>query len=430
MKRISLKNQDGQSVTEFALVLPILAFLLFAVIQFGIVFNNWVQLTDATRAGARKGAVSRHLPSPQTVCASAVRASATNLKASDLTATLHLDLAAGSGCHGQCHVPLFDQPVRDHLQVGPPLEHNHGACGMRIKIKSKRGQAMILTLVFMTVILGMAAAVVDVGAWYRTHRQMQNNADAAALAGATALPESTGQAASLAVTYANRNGGGVTGPDVTFSSKEVANDQIQVTARKQVPGVFAKLFGLDSVNVRAHATALAAPPAQPKWAAPFAVDVMHPMLQCEPLPCFNQATTLDLDKVGPGAFHIVNIDSSHGGTSPGTLAQWVETGLDAYMPLGWYYSDPGSKFNSGQVRGALDDRIGSDLLFPVYRHLRAQGAGFEYEVIGWVGFHLTGYSIGGKGKLFGSFTRIIWDGIQTESSTPDDFGVRSISLVD
>ena len=87
MKRISLKNQDGQSVTEFALVLPILAFLLFAVIQFGIVFNNWVQLTDSTRAGARKGAVSRHLPNPAGACVSAVRASATNLKASDLTAT-------------------------------------------------------------------------------------------------------------------------------------------------------------------------------------------------------------------------------------------------------------------------------------------------------------------------------------------------------
>jgi Flp pilus assembly protein TadG len=87
MKRISLKKQDGQSVTEFALVLPILAFLLFAVIQFGIVFNNWVQLTDATRAGARKGAVSRHLPNPAAACTGAVRASATNLKASDLTAT-------------------------------------------------------------------------------------------------------------------------------------------------------------------------------------------------------------------------------------------------------------------------------------------------------------------------------------------------------
>jgi Flp pilus assembly protein TadG len=87
MRRISFKNQDGQSVTEFALVLPILAFLLFAVIQFGIVFNNWVQLTDATRAGARKGAVSRHLSNPSAACVSAVRASATNLKAADLIVT-------------------------------------------------------------------------------------------------------------------------------------------------------------------------------------------------------------------------------------------------------------------------------------------------------------------------------------------------------
>jgi len=88
MKRISFKNQDGQSATEFALVLPILAFLLFAVIQFGIVFNNWVQLTDATRAGARKAAVARRLPNPKTACEDAVRASATNLKPSNgLTAT-------------------------------------------------------------------------------------------------------------------------------------------------------------------------------------------------------------------------------------------------------------------------------------------------------------------------------------------------------
>jgi Flp pilus assembly protein TadG len=83
MRRISFKNQDGQSVTEFALVLPILAFLLFAVIQFGIVFNNWVQLTDAARAGARKGAVSRRLQDPKAACENAVLASATNLKPSD-----------------------------------------------------------------------------------------------------------------------------------------------------------------------------------------------------------------------------------------------------------------------------------------------------------------------------------------------------------
>lgn len=85
MRRISFKNQDGQSVTEFALVLPILAFLLFAVIQFGIVFNNYITLTDATRAGARKAAVSRQDPNRNAAVMSAVRSSASDLKSSKLS---------------------------------------------------------------------------------------------------------------------------------------------------------------------------------------------------------------------------------------------------------------------------------------------------------------------------------------------------------
>ena len=48
-------------MVEFALVLPIILLLLFGVIQFGIAFNHYLALTDAVRAGARKGAVARHL---------------------------------------------------------------------------------------------------------------------------------------------------------------------------------------------------------------------------------------------------------------------------------------------------------------------------------------------------------------------------------
>src|SRR6266508_1910837 len=83
-KRISLRDQQGQAMTEFAIVLPILAFLLFAVIQFGIVFNNYITLTDATRAGARKAAVSRRDGDPRGMCIAAIRNSADNLKQSDL----------------------------------------------------------------------------------------------------------------------------------------------------------------------------------------------------------------------------------------------------------------------------------------------------------------------------------------------------------
>jgi len=87
-KRISIRNQQGQTMTEFALVLPVLALLLFAVIQFGIVFNNYVTLTDATRAGARKAAVSRQASNPAATAETAVRDSAANLNQSNLTVTI------------------------------------------------------------------------------------------------------------------------------------------------------------------------------------------------------------------------------------------------------------------------------------------------------------------------------------------------------
>jgi Flp pilus assembly protein TadG len=59
-----LRDSDGQTLVEFALVLPLLAVLLFGVIQFGIVFNHYLDLTDAVRAGARKAAVSRQTSDP------------------------------------------------------------------------------------------------------------------------------------------------------------------------------------------------------------------------------------------------------------------------------------------------------------------------------------------------------------------------------
>jgi Flp pilus assembly protein TadG len=83
-----MRSERGQSLVEFALALPILVLLLFAVIQFGIAFNNYVTLTDATRAGARKAAVGRQLSNPQSTTITAVRNSATDLRQSDLNVTV------------------------------------------------------------------------------------------------------------------------------------------------------------------------------------------------------------------------------------------------------------------------------------------------------------------------------------------------------
>jgi Flp pilus assembly protein TadG len=75
-------------MTEFALVLPLLALLLFGVIQFGIVFHQYVTLTDAVRAGARQGAVGRHLSSPSSSVEDRVRGSAADLDQSKLGVTV------------------------------------------------------------------------------------------------------------------------------------------------------------------------------------------------------------------------------------------------------------------------------------------------------------------------------------------------------
>jgi len=75
-------------MTEFAIVLPVLVLLVFAVIQFGILFNNYVTLTDAARAGARKAAVSRTDPNPVGSTVTQVQNSASDLSQSDLAVTV------------------------------------------------------------------------------------------------------------------------------------------------------------------------------------------------------------------------------------------------------------------------------------------------------------------------------------------------------
>jgi Flp pilus assembly protein TadG len=88
--RVSARDERGQTMTEFALVLPILVLLLFAVIQFGIVFHNYITITDAARAGARKGAVALHsgAKSGASAATAAAKASAENLDQSKLAVSV------------------------------------------------------------------------------------------------------------------------------------------------------------------------------------------------------------------------------------------------------------------------------------------------------------------------------------------------------
>ena len=84
-------------MVEFALVLPILCLLLFGVIQFGILYKDYVTITDAARAGARKAAVSRLEVSPEGVVETKVRAAAADLDQAKLAVSV---VAAPGWQHG------------------------------------------------------------------------------------------------------------------------------------------------------------------------------------------------------------------------------------------------------------------------------------------------------------------------------------------
>jgi hypothetical protein len=120
----------------------------------------------------------------------------------------------------------------------------------------ERGQAFVLTALTLVVLCGMSALVIDVGSWYRQKRQLQSTADAAALAGAQVLPTDWSTAKSLALQYADKNGGGVLGANVTSSTTFINGDTISVTAKKDAPGNFSRVFGITSVGVRADASAM------------------------------------------------------------------------------------------------------------------------------------------------------------------------------
>jgi hypothetical protein len=295
-------------------------------------------------------------------------------------------------------------------------------------LNDQRGQATVLSVVFLAVLLGMAALVLDVGSWYQADRYAQTTADAAALAGAQGLNESPAKAMEYALAYGAKNGGGVAAANVVLTASTV-----KVTVNRSTPGFFAKLFGLDSVNVRATATARIGPPATALGVAPIVVNEANPDLLN-----FGKEIELSYDHLkasgssdGAGSFGFINLIPGGSNPSTGTLGGWIRNGLDSYMDIGLYNARTGNPFSSTAVEAALKSKLGEVLLFPIYRTLTETGSGANYDIVGWVGFELTGLKLSGTDEILkGKFTKVIWQGVQGATGASKSPGVGIVQLVE
>jgi Flp pilus assembly protein TadG len=53
----SIKNQKGQSLVEFAIILPIILLLLMGIVEFGMMLNSYLTIQNVAREGSRLGIV-------------------------------------------------------------------------------------------------------------------------------------------------------------------------------------------------------------------------------------------------------------------------------------------------------------------------------------------------------------------------------------
>jgi Flp pilus assembly protein TadG len=307
-------------------------------------------------------------------------------------------------------------------------------------LRNERGQAMVLSVLFVVAMIGFAALVVDVGAWFRGQRHLQTVADAAALAGAQDLPN-TSTAQATAATYAQENWAGVTPPTVTFPDPNT----IDVQATQPVNGVFSRVYGaaFSTIDVHAHARARAGVPSSVKNIAPLVVNQSQPMLTgagcSQTTPCFGptHSTTLNFNETSltSSMFGVININcpgalaTCHDAADSNDIVGWINDGFQGYVSVNsWYPAATGEKI--GPVRDALIDNENRPLLFPVFD--TADNVAKNFHVVSWSAFvitNVTKWQPADK-RIVGYFTEVIVSGfLSGTGSGPPNYGVKVVGLV-
>lgn len=94
-------REDGQSLVEFAIIMPVLLLVLTGILQFGLMFDKYLSMTDAVRTGARTLALGRGLSDPcdPAITQAVNSALGTGLTASQVTVTLTNPDTCGSGTY-------------------------------------------------------------------------------------------------------------------------------------------------------------------------------------------------------------------------------------------------------------------------------------------------------------------------------------------
>lgn len=303
------------------------------------------------------------------------------------------------------------------------------------RLNPEGGSVVIMTALAFTVLFGMGAVVIDVGALLHERRLLQNGADAAALAVAEACgADDCTDPATIAAEYNTANAHDDGASDILdlcgeghaalapcadppasvpagASYVQVTTDTAASDGGDLVPFRFAHIFGLDGMNVKARAVAA--------WGGPSSLTSSLPMTfsQCE----------LDSYTAGGSSLHapppytqtgypspevvIYMHDTSEAGPDcaagpsgadlPGGFG-WLETsdGCEATSVSGdWFEDSTGVPPPNSCTATLMKSMVGHVVLIPIFVETNGlTGSNGQYLIGPYAAFYLTGFSIVGQYK--------------------------------
>lgn len=208
--------------------------------------------------------------------------------------------------------------------------------------KDESGNIVIIVAVSMVLIIGMLAMVVDLGLAYLSTNQQQKAADAAVYSAGRLLPVATGDLSEInaikdsAINYAKLNGfNDLNRDNVTLGNVKVGQyTEIRVNVPKSVPMNFAKIFGVDFIDINRSAVAKLSPVIRTSGVVPIGLTKE----EIESRIATNRLTNVTLkygahgDRVSPSFFGALDLDGQGGGASDYRI--WISQGFAGEISVG------------------------------------------------------------------------------------------------
>ena len=247
----------------------------------------------------------------------------------------------------------------------------------------QQGAVLVLVVLLTVTLVAMAAMVIDVGALLDERRQLQNGADAGALAVARScsLGVCNGTLAESLADLNSRDGDS----KVDSVTTDLATKKVSVTVSTQGGGgnVLPYFFG-QAVTGQKGKTLRATANASWTSAAPStAVAVPIAVSECE------------AEQLVVGTSVVIMFAKPTGtclAKYPAGNFGWLDAACPATYTVG--VAAPGDPGKSGP-KTCLDSRINTDVTFPVFDTVTGKGSKADYSIVGFLVLRLTGWRFPG-----------------------------------